>query len=221
MNLKRNLCLLLISMFCASVAVAGEAAQPDTAVGTSWTFKRVDMDTNSVQRNYALVVAGKTDSLYDIVAYDFSGGVRGKEIQRFSLTKNLGQGSPTPNGKIGDGNRFQFPLKVGSSWKTVDYWSRVWSGAAAGRNEGYDTVTYTVASQEERTVDAGKFVVFKIVGKGRWSNTTQGWQGPLDIVVYYSPAAQAAVRTEIVTTYEGNNYPPTRNAIELVSMDIK
>lgn len=199
-------------LFSTAVALGTPVDRPDIKVGSNWTYKKVDMYTGIVQSRHKNVVQGKTDALYNIVRYDMQGGTQGAILREYSLAKNLGQGSPVPSGKIGDGNLYMFPLKIGDSWKTRSYWS-------SGQQEGYDEVTYTVAGEEDIVVEAGTFSTLKITGSGWTKNITRGYSGRLTIVNYYSPTAQAPIRTEWTTAWGGQT--PSRDAYELTSYELK
>ena len=207
--MNRILAIVLALVLGTSLAFSAEILQPNIQVGSNWTFKKVDMYTGLTKSTWKNVVQSKTENVYNIVRYDMQGAV----IRQYSLTKNLGQGSPIAGGKVGDGNLYMFPLKLGDSWTTKGYWVN-------NRNEeGYDEVTYTVQGEQELTVEAGKFAVIKVTGSGKWHNFTQNGSGSLSIVSYYSPSAQVTVRTEWTTSYGQNT--PTRDAFELIAFELK
>jgi hypothetical protein len=196
----------------ASQSFAFDISQPEANVGTNWAFERIDSYTGLVKSTWKNVVDAKTSTNYSIARY----GDTGSLLYKHKLTKNLGQGSPTRFGKIGNGDLLKFPLTLGKEWNYVNYW--VSGSGEAGRDE----ITFKVVGQEAVTTKAGTFDVVKIQGSGRWYNETANTEEGMEVVLYYSPKAQTAVRTDRVQHMPAAwRVPPTRERIDLIAYELK
>jgi hypothetical protein len=200
------------NVFFVMNAAANEVPQPDINVGTNWTFEMVDGYTKIAKSKWKNVVEQKTDALYGITRYSDAGSV----MFKYKITRNLGQGSPTRSGKIGNGDMYSFPLSTGKSWTYRNYWT------TGSGDSGYDEVTYTVAGNETITTGAGTFDVVKVTGTGTWANETNNRGGRMEMVLYYAPKVQFTVRSEKIQSYMvGGTAPPSKEIVDVVGFEIK
>jgi hypothetical protein len=210
--MKTVIAFFVILLVGTSSCFAFDISQPDTSVGTNWTFERTDSYTGIVKSTWKNVVEAKTDSGYGITRYGDTGSV----LFKYKVTKNLGQGSPTRFGKIGNGDLFKFPMTPGKEWSYVNHW--VTGSGESGRDE----ITFTVVGQEAITTKAGTFDVVKVKGSGRWYNETAKTEEGLELILYYSPQAQTTVRSDRVQQMPAIwRVPPTRERIDAVAYELK
>jgi hypothetical protein len=208
----------MIMAFFASLLVgtsscfAFEIPQPNTNVGTNWTLELADSYTGLVKSTWKNVVEQKTEKDYGITRYSDSGDV----MFKYKVTKNLGQGSPTRLGTIGNGDLYKFPLTPEKTWTYVNRW-------VTGKGEsGYDEISYSVVGQESLTTKAGTFDVVKVKGSGRWYNETAKTEDGMEMILYYSPQAQTTVRVDRVQQMPAAwRVPPTRERIDLIAYELK
>lgn len=210
--MKSFACFIATTAFCIANAAASDVPQPDINVGTNWTFELVDGYTNQTKSKWRNAVENKTDALYGITRYSDTGSVMFKH----KITRNLGQGSATRAGKMGNGDLYSFPLSTGKSWTNRTYWT------TGNGQSGYDEITYKVAGNETITTAAGTFDVVKVTGSGEWVNESTQRGGRMDMVLYYGPKIQFTVRSEKVQSYVGGGYiPPNREIVDIVAYEIK
>lgn len=191
---------------------AFDISQPDTNVGTSWTFETTDSYTGLVKSTWKNIVEQRADSYFGIARYSDTGAV----LTKYKLTRNLGQGIPTRFGKIGNGDLYSFPLTPNKTWTYVNQW-------VTGKGEnGYDEIAYTVVGQETLTTKAGTFDVIKVKGSGKWYNeATKAGEG-IEMILYYSPQLQTTVRSDRVQQMPTiSRVPPTRERIDVVAYEMK
>lgn len=191
-------------------AAANDVPQPDINVVTNWTFEMVDGYTKMTKSKWKNVVEQKTDTLYGITRYTDTGSV----AYKYMITRNLGQGSPTRAGKIGNGDLYSFPLNPGKSWIYRNYWT------TGSGDSGFDEIIFTVAENETMTTTSGTFDVIKVTGTGMWTNEVNRSGGRMEMVLYYAPKIRFTLRSEKI---QGNMYgaPPNKEVVELVGLEMK
>lgn len=199
----RTICAFFASLLFATTSFASPVSLPDIPKGSFWVFKVKDLDTNQLLTVFNLSVVNKDNDGYDMLRTDVLG-----QSQRFRLTRQLGQGSAVLGGAVGDGNLYDFPLKKGKRWSTVSNWVN------DDGQKGFDRVQYAVVGEQMLAVEAGTFRVVKVVGVGRWKNTTLDVGGTLHVTLYYSPEARMTIRSERITGSSEPGQKATKNSFE-------
>jgi len=83
--------------------------------------------------------------------------------------------------------RYKWPLKLGKKWKYEVVWENN-EGTTGKTSQDVEVVSY-----EELTVAAGTFMAYKIVYKGRITNS-RGFDGALEDVWWYAPALKTYLK---------------------------
>lgn len=210
--MKMIMAFFVSSLVGTSSCFAFDISQPDTNVGTNWTLELADSYTGLVKSTWKNVVEQKTDKDYGITRYSDTGSV----MFKYKVTRNLGQGSPTRLGTIGNGDLYKFPLTPGKTWTYLNHW-------VTGKGEsGYDEITYLVVGQEALTTKAGTFDVIKVKGTGKWYNESSKSGEGIEMLLYYSPQLQNTIRSDRVQQMPLiSRIPPTRERIDAVAYELK
>lgn len=165
--------LIAILMFsaCTQLSETEKPSLKDYEIGEKWTWKWNRSVEGEVQAQ----------------------GVDYKEVVKYKNTLGFFYGKDTLkiasviNSKPSKTPRYDWPLEVGKKWKYEMKWEN---------NEGTKGKTsqdVEIVSFKEEIVAGGKFMAYKIVYKGRISNS-RGFDGELVDIWWYAPAIKSYIK---------------------------
>lgn len=143
----------------------------DYKIGEKWTWKW--------QRSVDGEIRAQGEDYQEVVKYKNAlGFYYGRDTLAITTVLNE-KPSETP--------RYDWPLKVGKKWKYEMEWKNN-EGTTGKTSQDVEIVSYN-----EETVAAGKFMAYKIVYKGRITNS-RGFDGKLEDIWWYAPALKTYIK---------------------------
>lgn len=195
-------CALLAATITPSISLAQKAEIPSAAnlaVGDTWVWSQYDSRTKIVDGNETRVVIPADGAPRISVTAEGSLGRPSSYPKDFSITDMFTTGYSLPSSKTGR----SWPLEIGKKFQVNVDWARV-DGVTGNTKSDFEVTAY-----EEVSVPAGKFMAFKIEGKGWWQNSRPR-NGSQRTTCWYAPEVYADVKC---TSEDGFN----SNTRELIS----
>ena len=177
-----NIAALVLGALLPGLALAQfDIDRPELGPGDSWTWVSKDSVARTESKSTREITAKENDKYTTRITYEKDGRVT-NSISGLTLDLNRIR---RVKGEVSDSGWFKFPLTQGKSWQAKEPWPD---------GNGYVAVTYTAAGKEQITVPAGSFDSIKVIGEGRWFNTSTKGEDVTEVSIWYAPAVRGIVR---------------------------
>jgi hypothetical protein len=177
-----NFAVLVVGFLLPGLAFAQfNIDRPELGPGDSWTWVSKDSVARTNSKSTREITAKENDHYATRITYEKDGRVT-SSTSGLSLDLNRLR---RVQGQVTDSGWFNFPLTQGKSWQAKEPWPD---------GNGYVTLTYTVGDTEQVTVPAGTVESIKVIGKGRWFNTTTKGEDVTEVTIWYAPSVRGIVR---------------------------
>jgi hypothetical protein len=177
-----NIAVLVLGALVPGLAFAQfNIDRPELRPGDSWTWVSKDSVARTDSKSTREITAKEDDKYTTRITYEKDGRVT-NSISGLTLDLNRIR---RVKGEVSDSGWFRFPLTQGKSWQVRELWPD---------GNGYVTVTYTAAGMEKITVPVGSFDAIKVIGEGRWFNTTTKGEDVTEVTIWYAPDVRGIVR---------------------------
>ena len=178
----------LFSAFPAPCAAQADAAvpRPEVKIGDSWTYRRIDLQTNKPTGFSLLRVTFANERA--IQTTNHSG--RKEQVDatwtaEWNAVSSAGDSIFEPHSGL-----LKFPLQAGATYKVVYDMKRPQKGAFQVKHDR----TARVVGWEEVEVSAGKFRALKIEIEGTYQRVDKSISGTAKTVIWYVPEVKRWVK---------------------------
>ena len=178
---------LAVVFSCAAIAQAQDVPRPDVKAGDSWTFRRVEYETNAVTAVFVTRATFANDRVIHLVS-NREGGE--KEVDsiftaEWNQVSSANSGIFEPHQDI-----FRFPLRPGNTHEARYEVKFPQQGAYQVRQER----KVRVAGWEEVTVPAGRFRALRVESEGTFQRLDRSLSGTVKEVMWYVPEVKRYVK---------------------------
>ncbi len=174
--ITKLICLVIVSLLSSCGENSSlETTQPtltDYKVGEKWTWKYKGVTTEGMVRS-------EGEDTREIVIVD---GVLGMTVGNDTISLSYivkPEESETP--------RYKWPLKVGETWTYEKNWT------SQDGTTGTQSQDVEILSFKEETVEAGTFMAYTILYKGKITNS-RGYSADAEDVWWYAPALKNFIK---------------------------
>ena len=176
-----------VAFLCAAVAQAQDVQRPDVKAGDSWTFRRVEYETNAVTAVFVTRATFANDRVIQLVS-NRQGGE--KEIDsiftaEWNQVSSANSGIFEPHQDI-----FRFPLRPGNTHEARYEVKFPQQGAYHVRHER----KVRVVGWEEIEVPAGRFRALRVESQGSFQRLDRSLSGTAKEVMWYAPEVKRYVK---------------------------
>jgi hypothetical protein len=208
--------LLAVPLLCAAQAIP----RPDIKVGDSWTYRRMDYDTNKPRGEYTMrVVLAGPDM---IQAVNAGSGQEGEYNRTYTVDWNAVK-LPTQSFNPHSG-WFKFPLQVGDVYSAAfDSIVKIQRHGSTVQLDGRNDRTVKVVGWEEVIVPAGRFRALKVVSEGllNRTDTAQPIVRQARNVIWYVPEIKRWAKITFEDQPLGRGWAGMHMGEELVAYELK
>ena len=203
----------LLAAFPALCAAQADAPvpRPEVKIGDSWTYRRIDLQTNKPTGFSLIRVTFANDRAIQTTSHS------GRKEQLDATWTAEWNAVSSPRDGIFEPHRglLKFPLQAGATYKVVYDMKRPQKGAFQAKHDR----TAKVVGWEEVEVPAGKFRALKIEIEGTFQRVDKSIAGTAKNVIWYVPEVKRWVKWAF--EIKASRGPLNGFALELVEYKVQ